>query len=1137
MKYDYYAGAFLSPNGMRLPKKLMLTCLILMISFCASGVLMAQKINLNEKNATIQTVLNKIKKQSKVDILGDMGLVKGAKKVNIQVSEKPLSDVLAQLSRGQDFDLILSNNTILIKNKNEARIIAGQRNTAGVQQDTYRLRGKVTDAHGKPLAGVTVKVNTSNNWASFTSQQGTFEIIVSKNSELIFSMLGYESQVVKVNGRTEISIRMEESNNQIEETVVTGYSTKSKNSFTGASTTITREQLEKFNNRNIFSIIQNLDPAFKLTVDNAAGSDPNRIPDITVRGQNMVTGTDRNRGENQRGSYAVNTPLIIMDGFQIDIERLYDFDMNRIESITLLKDASATALYGSRGANGVLVIETRLPKDGKLTVSYSLQPSTVVVDLSDYNLMNAKEKLQFEQLAGVYADKQPERQELLNNLYLEKYLAAESGVNTDWISQPVRSTTSFAHSLRLEGGTGQVRYSIDGNYGDTKGVMKGSDRNRAGAGFTLMYRIADKITFRNMANFTSAKANDSPYGSFSQYTMINPYYAIHDANGDLIREYNKSYSDLMGGGRAHIVYNPLYDAQLPYASKSNSSSISNNVSLEYYVLPNFRIAASGVITKSYNSAESFTSPQNSYFLLNNAPANQRGGYSHDSGEGMNVSGTLSLNYGLNLGKHVLNVLAVSEIISRKSKTTGYSVVGFLDDRYLTPKMASQYATGSLPRYTDLTSRLLGNLVNLTYNYDQRFVLESNFRLDGSSAFGKEKRFTSYWSTGLAYNLHAEKFMKDFPVRMLRIFGNYGISGADSFSPTMTNTAYLAEARNGIYYKQLGYNYESEGNANLSWPQIHSLSAGIDGSILDDRVNMRFNVYHKRTKNMVSEISVAPSIGLALNQYFENIGEVTNKGVEAYVNLEVIRNTGSGFSWFLNASAAKNTNKLTKISDALRKLNEDNNKKMPGEVFIPQTPYFEEGKSLDNIKGVLSLGIDPATGKEIFQRRDGSLTNVWDAMDIQVLAEAQPKFAGNFGTTLNYKGFSIQAIFNYVVGVPTYNGTLVSKIENVEPRYNADRRALEERWKQPGDITTYKGITEKTATQLTSRFIQEDNSIRLGSLNFNYVFNGDWMTRLKIQRARVNFSMNDLFHISSIRMERGTDYPFARTFNFGLSVDY
>lgn len=1137
MKYEYKCGAQPSSMRRRLPKKLLLTAIAFFATLCFNGVLLAQSISLNEKNATIQNVLNKIKNQGKLDVLGNMDLVKKAKPVTIQVNSKSIESVLAQLSRGQDFDLILSNKTILIKEKETEDQIIGQANSAGIQQEQYQISGKVLDQNGEPLRGVSVKLINSRNWASVTSQNGTYALNVYKNSEIIFSMLGYSSQIVKVEGRKIIDIRLTPSENQIEETVVTGYGTKSKNSFTGASTTITREQLEKFNNRNIFSIIQNLDPAFKVAVDNAAGSDPNKIPDITVRGQNMVTGTDKNRAQGERGKYAVNTPLIIMDGFQIDIERLYDFDMNRIESITLLKDASATALYGSRGANGVLVIETRLPKDGKLTVSYSLQPSTVVVDLSDYNLMNAKQKLEYEVLAGLYKDDIPNRQEQLNQIYADKYLAAESGVNTDWMSQPVRSTTSLQHSIRLEGGTGQVRYSIDGNYGDTKGVMKGSDRTRAGAGFNLMYRIADKITFRNMANFTSSKGNNSPYGSFSQYTLINPYYPIYDSNGDLIREYNKAYSDFQGGGRGYIVYNPLYDAHLPHLNTFSGSTISDNLNLEYYILPNLRVSASGSISKSFNSSEFFQSPNNTYYSLQNTPANERGGYSHSSGEGFNVTGNISVNYGLTLGKHVINLLGVSELISRTSESTGYSVVGFLDDQYIDPKMASKYAPSTLPTYSSLVSRLTGTLFNLTYNYDQRFVLESNFRLDGSSAFGKQKRFTSYWSAGAAYNLHAEKFMQNFPVRMLRIFGNYGISGADAFSPTMTNTAYALLATQGLYYNQIGLKYDSEGNANLSWPQIHSLSGGIDGSILDDRIGLRFNVYHKRTIDMVSEITVAPSIGLVRDQYFENIGEVTNKGIEAYINLEAIRNTGSGFSWFLNASAAKNSNKLTKISDALKKLNEDNNAKDYGVVNMVQTPYYEEGRSLDNIKGVVSLGIDPATGNEIFLGRDGKLTDVWKTEDIQVLADAQPKLAGNFGTTLNYKGFSLQAIFNYVIGMPTYNGTLVSKIENVEPRYNADLRVLEERWKQPGDVSFYKGIDNRSATNLTSRFLQTDNIIRLGSLNLNYVFNSDWMSKLKIQRARLNFSMNDLFHISSVRMERGTDYPFARTYNFGFSVDY
>ena len=288
--------------------------------------------------------------------------------------------------------------------------------------------------------------------------------------------------------------------------------------------------------------------------------------------------------------------------------------------------------------------------------------------------------------------------------------------------------------------------------------------------------------------------------------------------------------------------------------------------------------------------------------------------------------------------------------------------------------------------------------------------------------------------------------------------------------------------------------------------------------------------------MVSEITIAPSVGLEQDSYFENLGEVHNTGYEGYVNVQAYSNPNSGFSWYINASGVRNFNKLTKVSDALKKLNDQNNNDY-GFGYIPQTPYYEEGQSLNNIKGMVSLGIDPMSGRELYMTRNGQVTYDWSTSEIQVLANTDPKLEGMIGTIINYKGLSLQAQMHYVLGQNQYNQTLIDKVENSNPAFNADRRVLTDRWKQPGDEAMFKAIDDQRLTQLSSRFIQKENTFRLAALNLNYEVNQDFVSRLKLQRARLNFSMNDLFRFSTIRMERGTDYPYARTFNFGISVVY
>lgn len=1119
-------GAFLSFLKLLLPIRKLLLCVSFVLISVLGNQLYAQKVTLNEQNSSIQKVLEKLKRDYDLDFIGDMNLFKQAKPVTIKAEGMPLEQVLRELSRAQNFTLILANKTIYLKE----RSASGSNRPQAGQGSYFSLVGTVTDERNAPMAGVTVKLLNSNNWASVTASDGSYSVESFEDSQIQFSMQGYQSETVNVAGRRHINVKLIQKNVAIEETVVTGYSKRTKESYTGASTTISRKELEKFNNRNIFSVIEALDPSFKIHENNAEGSNPNVIADVTLRGQNMVGGSKL--ASNSRGQYAVNSPLVIMDGFESSMEKLYDLDPNRIESISILKDASATALYGSRGANGVIVLETRLPKDGKFTVSYSQQPSTVIVDLSDYNLMNSKQKLDYENLSGLYYSTNDNEYLALQQVYQQRYLEAAAGVNTDWIYQPVQTKTSLAHSLRVEGGNDQVRYSIDGNYSDAKGAMKESGRQRAGAGFNLLYRVANKFTFRNLANFSQSKAYNSPYGSLSTYSELNPYYRIYDPQGAMNRVYNLEFEDMMGKG--YMIYNPLRDATLPFLDESTNTNISNNINLEYYIRPELRISASGNIAKNFGKSENYVSPNHSRFAeLTNIT--EKGSYAFGNSDGLSYFGNLSVNYGKTFGKHIITVLANGEVKSVNQKSTGYSLIGFLDDDFISPKMAVRYADRTRPDYQNIVSRLMGVMLNGTYNYDNRLILEGTYRMDGSSAFGRENRYSAFWSTGLAYNLHREKFMEGSVVNMLRLFGNYGVSGADAFLPGMTSSSYLIESGN-LYLNQVGFQYAGEGNHQLKWPQIYSLSGGVETSIWDSRLNLRLNAYQKLTKNMVSEITVAPSLGLFGNSYFENMGEVTNKGIEAYMNVEVYRKPEQGFSWFINASAARNVNKLTKISEALRNLNSQNNN-TDGVGHTPQTPYYQEGQSLDNIKGVRSLGIDPATGKELYERLDGSPTYQWSNQDIRVLANAAPKLNGTIGTTVNYKGFSLQGILYYVLGQHIYNSTLVDKVESVDPKYNADLRVLTDRWKQPGDVTFFKDIADKSRTELTSRFVQKENTLRLASLNLNYDFNREFVSKLKLQRLRLNASMNDLFRFSTIKMERGTSYPYARTINFGVYLEY
>lgn len=1092
-----------------------------------TGVLFAQSVSLKETNAKMSAVLEKLSRQTQSDLVGEITLLNRTSPVSIQVQNKDIHAVLSELSKNQPVNLVFRNNTIIVQPKNRNASDADKAAVSSSQQ-RYMLRGQVNDERGQPISGVNIQNMATGRSLGHTQAQGQFAVEVSGDQELRISIVGFESQVVQVGRRKEISIVLKATNTEIEETIVTGYTKARRENFTGAATTVTRKEIEKFNTGNIFSMLQALDPSFKVDERVNVGSNPNALPEINIRGISSV------------GEYAVNAPLVILDGFEVALSTLYDLDVNRVESISILKDASSTSLYGSRGGNGVIVIETRMPKDGKFTITYDVKPSTSFVDLSDYNLMNAAEKLEYERLAGIYVADSDDpawnnmQQEMYSNLYNKRLRDVQSGVDTYWLKQPVRNTFSVGHSIRMEGGGNDVRYSLEGNYNDYKGVMKESGRTRGGASFNLIYRIPNRITFRNVASYQYTRAYNSPYGTFSDYAALNPYERIRDDQGNYIIRFGELGAYYEFG--EDMMFNPLYNASLGHKDENKTHYISNNMSLEWFVNDNFIVRGKAAISREMHNFDSYTSPFNTRFY-NVTDPKLRGSYAVGDSSRIAYEGRLELQYSKTFDKHQINAAAISEI--RSSDITGNShlLTGYVDDRFLTPQMALTYSPNSLPKSNSTPVRELGFIGNFYYTYDNKYNFSLTGRSDGASIYGRENRFASFWSTGLSYNVHNEAWFKNAYLNRLRVFANVGTnSTVSNFNAGMVSSAFTF--LNGRYYNnQYAAIAVSQGNPQVRWPEQMQWSFGADMSFFENLLNLNISYYDRITNRMISKVTVAPSFGFPGNNFFANLGKASNKGFEAMANIRLYESTDNAILWYLNLGAVQNRSKLLSISNELRELNESLvSKDANGNVVKPST-YYEEGQSLTVLRSVPSLGIDPANGREMYRTLNGDVTYTWNANNQVVVGNKEADLYGNVGTSFNYRGLSLQVIGNYSIGGDIFNETLMNKIENNKPFENGDRRVLEERWKEPGDIAKYKSISDQSTTQNSSRFIQTENFIRLSAININYDFNQALLQRLKLQRLKLNFSMNDALRLSTVRMERGIDYPYAREYNLGVMIQF
>ena len=348
---------------------------------------------------------------------------------------------------------------------------------------------------------------------------------------------------------------------QLDDVVVNGIYERKKESFTGAATVVQKEELMRNGSQNLLQNLKNIDPSFKIVDNMELGSDPNKMPEIQMRGQQSLTDVN--------GTYTgnPNQPLFILDGFETDLTTVYDLDMNRVETVVLLKDAAAKAIYGSKAANGVVVIETRKPNPGKLKVTYKGDLNITVPDLTGYNLCNAREKYDVDKTFGTFSDDWSKEQ-YLNNIM--KSIA--SGVDTDWLAQPLRTGIGHRHSVYLEGGDKRLRYGVDLLYNDLKGVMKGSDRKTFTGGFSLSYRYKS-LLFRNQFNVTLNHADNSPYGSFSEYATLNPYWSPYDETGALKQI---AGSTGCGGLIGVTVGNPMWNATIGTKDFSKYTGLSNN---------------------------------------------------------------------------------------------------------------------------------------------------------------------------------------------------------------------------------------------------------------------------------------------------------------------------------------------------------------------------------------------------------------------------------------------------------------------------------------------------------------------------------------------------------------------------------
>ena len=983
------------------------------------------------------------------------------------------------------------------------------------------VRGKVVDEKKLPIPGVSVRLG-GTSMGTATDVDGKFKLLIpADTATLVVSFIGMKTEIVKIPRlkagveQKELTIVLREEDVKLEDVVVTGIFTRKKESFTGSASTYSAAELKTMGTQNVLQSLKTLDPAFAIIEDNQFGSDPNRLPNMEIRGKSSMLGL---RDELDADP---NQPLFILDGFESTLAAINDLDINRVASITILKDAASTAIYGSKAANGVIVVETVKPEAGKLQVSYNGNMNISIPDLSSYNLMNSREKLEFELLAGRYdpASWSTTSEVKLNELYNEKLKVIESGVDTYWLAEPLRVGVNQKHSLYVQGGEGNFLFGLGAGYNGISGVMEKSDRSVLSGNIDLIYRMS-KFQFSNKFSLTSTDYKN-PIVAFYEYAQANPYYKKYNDDGTVDKwlENNDYFK----------ASNPLWNAKQNSRDEGKNLALSNYFMAEYFPTTEWRVRARLGLTYGNDDTEKFYSRNDTRY--ENVETTKKGEFHSNNVRTNQVEAELSVTYAKVLGKHRINLVAGGNISSNKSLTQGYSAVGFPDGDFSYPSFSNGYPENGTPTYYETVSRSVNGYFNTGYSFDDRYLMDFSLRTSGSSVFGTSRKYNTTWSVGLGWNLHKEKFIMDHVawIDLLKLRASIGNPGNQSFDSAQSLLTYSFQYGSMNYFG-LGAVLSQIGNPDLEWQITVDKNIGLDVTLFNKRFSLTADYYYKVTDPLLIKVSTPLSSGTST--YMTNAGEQVSQGLTASVSYYIFQNFEERFSWMVRANVRTQKTRINKIGNKLSTLNASGK----GE----NTVRYYDGADPDDIWAVRSAGIDPSNGKELFYAKDGSYTYDFSYDDEVICGNTRPDVEGVIGSSLNWKGFSVSLNFRYQMGADVFNEALYNKVENIsrsDLNKNQDKRALYERWQEVGDIVHFKDIASAASTPMSSRFVQTENVLTLESLYLGYEFYNGWIEKLGLSSLKLQFSMRDVFRASTIRSERGISYPFARSMEAGLSFNF
>ncbi|WP_289054088.1 TonB-dependent receptor [Carboxylicivirga marina] len=1061
----------------RIMKLSFILLLIGMLQVSASVYSQDNKVKIRERNITLAELFWKI--QSKTDFVFVFSNEDVESFSNIDVNaEGDIEDVLNEILADKGLTFKLKNGVYAIQRKAESlksSVVVTK------QQEERAITGSVRDENGEPIPGVTVYIK-GTSVGTITMVDGSYNITVPESAGiLVFSFIGFEPQEVQLKEETTINIVLKTEATDLDEVVVTGYGIKKKGTYTGSVEVVDAKKIEQVPVASFDQILQGNAPGVMSVGSSGAPGAPSVV---RIRGLSSLS--------------SGNSPLYIMDGIPITGGQFSALNQNDIENMTVLKDATATSLYGSRASNGVIVITTKRGKDvERAMIQYRGQYGFNKIANNNFEMMNSAQKIQYEEELGLqdYTDK-------------EKFDRLK--VNTNWLDVVLRDAFTKSHELSARGGNARSKFYVSGGYYYEEGIQYRNDFERYTFRLNLDNKLTDKVNLG--VNFTLGYEKNS-HTVTSGTNVYNPIFSAR-----LLNPYLRAYK--FDGSYNHEGLpwaNPIEQLMMNDDS-DDLFKVVGGLFLDIELAKNLKFKTNWGIDFYDGTYENFLNPESEWGAASN------GEVSRGMSRNFRLTPTNTLNYKLNLNDvHDFNFLLGQEAIINNSQSFSVSAYNVPSEKLSVLGVASEARSWG-GGYSDYT--VASFFANTAYNYMHKYLVDVSIRRDGSSRFGKNSRWGTFWSFGLGWNMQEESFLKGIDwIDQLKIRASIGETG----NYNIGNYTHLGLYSYGSYLNNGAAVFSQYANEDLTWEKALKANLAIDLRFLRE-YGLKAELYKNITTDMLFFIPYSQTSGVSGRM--ENIGSLSNSGLELEVDANLI--STNDFRFNLNANMAYNVSEIIELYG-------DEDEIDGGSTII------KEGERRGTFYMTEWAGVDASTGKGLWYTADGEVSNMYSD-SYRVIQEGKsylPPLQGGFTGTLSYKNLQLSAFFTWVADKWVINNTrYFIESQGMYAAYNQTAEMLNY-WKKPGDVAV-NPHPKYVDNQFDTRLLENASYLRLRNLTLAYNFNANLLNRTKVFRsARIYAQAQNLltwtgysgidpevYGATEINM-----YPHVKKIMFGIDLGF